>query len=152
RRRDAGFRGVAQYEFASLDRRALSGEWIKTAAFDEGLIDAVLISERIAIVRLSAEILHRNHHNAGKALVLRPRHIKHAVQHADTIAEDAEADVRLVFAVDCLPILGRVLALVAKLERARGHALTKRFREALERRLGNAERFKARIAYSDRKP
>ena len=68
------------------------------------------------------------------------------------IAECANADVDLTFAVRRVPILRIVDAFVPELPGARRHPFAERLGEALQRLLRNAERLKARIADPDRKP
>src|SRR5262249_38886326 len=58
------FARIAKDELPRLDRPALAGQRLDAAAFDRRLVDAVFVTERIAITRLRAEVLHGEHADA----------------------------------------------------------------------------------------
>src|SRR5262245_3361340 len=57
RQRDAGFARIPEDELAGFDRPTLARQRLDTAALDRRLIDAVLVTQRIEIAGLRAEVL-----------------------------------------------------------------------------------------------
>src|SRR5271169_48667 len=149
---NAGFTRISQDEFACLDWLPVSGEWFDAAALDCRLVDAIFITERIQIARLRAEILHGQDADTRKTLELLPSDAEDPAPVFLGIAERAQADVDFAIAIRQVPILRIVEAAVSELPRSRRHPLAERFGQALQRILGKAEGFEARIADPDSNP
>src|SRR4029077_9461432 len=113
---------------------------------------AVLVAQRIAVARLGAKVLHRQNADARDALVLLASDRKRAAPLLLGIAEGGDPDMDFTRAVRLVPVLRVIDSFVAKLPGARGHPDAERLRKALQRLLRKPERFKARIADSDRQP
>src|SRR5262249_16074493 len=139
-------------ELAGFDRPTVARRWLNAAALDRRLVDAVLVTERIAIARLRAEVLYKEHADAREALVLLASNRKGAAPLFLGIAECTSADMDLTRAERPVPILRIVDPFIAKLLCTRRHPDTERLGEAVQRFLGKPERLEARIADSDLQP
>src|SRR5262249_26586617 len=132
RQRNAGFTRISEDELARLDRAPPAGRRLHAAALDRRLIDAVLVTERIEIVRLRAEVLTGQHADAREALVLFASDREDAVPFFLGIAERAQSDMDLTRAERPLPVLRIVDTLVAELPGARRHPNAERLGKALQ--------------------
>src|SRR5262245_36507931 len=150
--RHPGFAGIPKDELAGFDRPPLARQRVGAAALDRRLVDAVLVAQRIEITRLGAEVLHRQDADARDALVLLTSDREGTLVLFLGIAECTHADVDLARPERLVPRLRIVDAVVAELLCARRHPDAESLGEALQRVLGNAERFEARIADPDIQP
>src|SRR5262245_5337817 len=123
-----------------------------SAALDCRLVDAVFVTQRIAVAGLGAEVLRGQYADARDALVLLTSDRKRAASLFLGIGECAHADVDLTCGERLVPVLWIVDAVVAKLPCARRHADAKSLWKALQRLLGKSERFEARVADSNVQP
>src|SRR4029453_14076054 len=95
RQRNPSFTGIAKNELAGLDRPTVARQRLNTAALDGGLVDAVFVTERIAIARLRAEVLDGEHAEAREALVLLASNREGAAPLFVRVAECTDADMDL---------------------------------------------------------
>src|SRR5262249_35030113 len=118
---NAGFTRISEHELARLDRPAPSGRRLHAAALDRRLIDAVLVTERIEIVCLRAEVLTGQHPDARELLELFVSDREHTAPPLLGIAERAQSDVHVTRAERPLPVLRVVGAVVSQLPGSRRH-------------------------------
>src|SRR5262249_1768672 len=116
------------------------------------LIDAVLVTQRIEIARLRAEILHGQNADARQILVLLASDGDNVPPFFLRIAECVQCDMDLALAKQRFPILWIVDALVPQLAGTCCHAYAECLREAFQRVLWKTERCEARVADSNRQP
>src|SRR5262249_1305738 len=117
----ADLAGITENEFAGLDERPLAGQRIEAAAFDRGLIDTVLVAERIEVARLGAEVLDRENADAGEAFILLARDREGALMAFFRVAIRAHTDMGLSVAECRFPVLRIVDADVGELLRSCRH-------------------------------
>src|SRR5262249_20087662 len=119
--RNSRLAGIAQDELTGLDRSPLPGQGLATAALDAGLVDGVLVPQRIEVSGLRSEILHVRDVDPGEAHDLLARHLEDAPPFVLGIAERTQPDVHLALAKWRIPVLGVVETFVPQLPCPRRH-------------------------------
>src|SRR5262249_11741194 len=115
RQEKSGLARITKDELAGFDRPTVARRRLNTAALDRRLVDAVFVTERIAIARLRAEVLHGEDADARKALVLLAGNRESAAPLFLGIAECTHGDMDLTRAERLLPILRIVDSIVTEL-------------------------------------
>src|SRR5262249_38316275 len=100
---------------------------------DGGLANGILVSQRVAVTWLRAEVLRHQDGDAGDPLILLPRRLHDTPPRRVGVAEAADHQVDLAASKRLIPAFRIVRSVIEELTGPRGHPRPKRLREALQR-------------------